>query len=97
VTGADALPALDAAHISAYSGPASDVIENGLLLRSDIHALFDLGLLAVDSASMRCLLDPSLANTSYADLQGRKLRLPADSAKWPSPLALDGHRLWARL
>jgi putative restriction endonuclease len=97
VTGADVLPVLDAAHISPFSGSASDHIENGLLLRSDIHALFDLGLLAVDSASMRCLLDPSLASTSYADLEGRKLRLPADSAKWPSPLALDAHRLWARL
>jgi hypothetical protein len=93
VTGADVLPALDAAH----SGPASNHIENGLLLRSDIHALFDLGLLAIDSASMRSLLDPSLASTSYADLEGRKLRLPANSAKWPSSLALDAHRLWARL
>jgi putative restriction endonuclease len=97
VTGADVLPALDAAHISPYSGPASDHIENGLLLRADIHALFDLGLLAIDSASLRCLLDPSLANTSYGDLEGRKLRLPASSSKWPSPLALDSHRLWARL
>ncbi len=97
VTAADVLPALDAAHISPYSGPASDHIENGLLLRSDIHALFDLGLLAIDSASMRCLLDPSLTSTAYADLDGRKLRLPTDSAKWPSSLALDGHRLWARL
>ncbi len=97
VTGTNAPPALDAAHIFPYSGPASDHIENGLLLRSDIHALFDLGLFAVDSASMRCLLDSSLAKTSYADLEGRKLRLPTNSAKWPSPLALDGHRLWARL
>jgi putative restriction endonuclease len=97
LTGTDVLPALDAAHISPYSGPASDHIENGLLLRSDIHALFDLGLLAIDSASMRCLLDPSLASTSYADLEGRKLRLPVDGSKMPSPLALDAHRLWAQL
>jgi putative restriction endonuclease len=95
LTGADLLPALDAAHISPYSGPASDHIENGLLLRTDIHAIFDLGLMAIDSESMRCLLDPSLASSSYADLAGRKLRLPADSAKWPSSLALDAHRLWA--
>jgi putative restriction endonuclease len=97
VTGTDVLPALDAAHISPYSGPASDHIENGLLLRSDIHALFDLGLLAIDSASMRCLLDSSLASTSYADLEHRKLRLPIDGAKQPSALALDAHRLWAQL
>jgi hypothetical protein len=97
VTGADVLPALDAAHISPYGGPASDHIENGLLLRTDIHALFDLGLLAIDSASMSCLLDASLASSSYADLKGRKLRLPTDGTKRPSALALDYHRLWARL
>ncbi|HWO83938.1 MAG TPA: HNH endonuclease [Solirubrobacterales bacterium] len=97
VTGADVLPALDAAHISPYSGPASDHIENGLLLRTDIHALFDLGLLAIDPSTMRCLLDSSLTGTEYADLEGRRLRLPAEESKWPSPLALEGHRLWARL
>lgn len=97
ITGADALPALDAAHISPYSGPASDHIENGILLRSDVHALFDLGLLAIDSGSMRCLLDPSLAGTSYAALAGRKLRLPTSKAERPSPRALDAHRAWAGL
>jgi putative restriction endonuclease len=97
VTGTDVLPVLDAAHISPYSGPASNHVENGLLLRSDLHALFDLGLLAIDSASMCCLLDPSLARTSYGDLDGRRLRLPSDGTKWPSSLALDAHRLWAQL
>lgn len=97
VTGTDVLPALDAAHISPYAGPASDHIENGLLLRADIHALFDLGLFAIDPPTMRCLLDTSLASTAYADLKGRKLRLPADDSKRPSPMALEGHRLWARL
>jgi putative restriction endonuclease len=97
VTGTNVLPALDAAHISPYSGPASDHIENGLLLRADIHALFDLGLLAIDSATMRCLLDFSLESSSYAHLEGRKLRLPIEGVKRPSPLALDAHRLWAQL
>ncbi len=97
VTGTDVLPALDAAHITPYGGPASDHIENGILLRADIHAIFDLGLLAIDSVSMRCVLGPSIVNTSYGRIEGKKLRLPADSSKWPSPLALDAHRLWAQL
>ena len=97
VTGTDVLPVLDAAHIHPYSGPASNHIENGILIRSDIHAIFDLGLLAIDSTSMRCLIDPSLTATPYGRMQGKKLRLPADSSKWPSSLALDAHRLWAQL
>jgi putative restriction endonuclease len=97
LTGINVLPALDAAHISPYSGPASDHIENGLLLRTDVHALFDLGLLAIDPSTMRCLLDSSLAGSEYGELEGRKLRLPRKGTKWPSPLALEGHRLWAGL
>ena len=41
VTGYDAVPALQGAHILAYSGRASQSAQNGLLLRSDIHLLFD--------------------------------------------------------
>jgi putative restriction endonuclease len=39
---------LEAAHISPYSGRSSDQVCNGLLLRADVHTLFDCGLLAFD-------------------------------------------------
>lgn len=40
--------ALDAAHIDSYDGPASDHLQNGLLLRQDLHALFDALQLGID-------------------------------------------------
>lgn len=47
VSGERTLPALDAAHIKPYdrSGPHS--ISNGMLLRSDVHKLYDKGYLTI--------------------------------------------------
>jgi putative restriction endonuclease len=42
------LPVLEAAHIRRYSSGGEHSLANGLLLRSDLHRLFDLGYLMVD-------------------------------------------------
>lgn len=42
------LPALDAAHIKDYSESGPHLISNGLLLRADIHSLFDEGYVTID-------------------------------------------------
>ena len=51
VTGEHSLPALEAAHIRPYSQDGRHEVTNGLLLRSDIHRLFDLGYVTVTSAN----------------------------------------------
>ena len=48
VTGERSLPALDAAHIKAHSEKGPNQIQNGLLLRADVHRLFDKGYVTVD-------------------------------------------------
>jgi predicted restriction endonuclease len=48
----DAIPALEAAHIIPYKGPETNHISNGLLLRADLHTLFDLCHIAVDTTNM---------------------------------------------
>jgi hypothetical protein len=50
VTSCDAGAALEGAHLRPYRGPESNDVTNGLLLRADIHTLFDLRLLAPDPA-----------------------------------------------
>jgi putative restriction endonuclease len=47
LTGESTLPVLEAAHIRPYADEGRHVISNGLLLRSDFHKLFDLGLVTV--------------------------------------------------
>jgi putative restriction endonuclease len=47
ITGEKTLPVLEAAHIKAYAESGPNFISNGLLLRSDIHKLFDSGYLTI--------------------------------------------------
>lgn len=47
ITGEKTLPALDAAHIRPYAESGPHDVRNGLLLRSDLHNLFDQGYLTV--------------------------------------------------
>jgi putative restriction endonuclease len=47
VTGEHSLPALEAAHIRPYAAEGLHDVANGLLLRSDLHRLFDKGYVTV--------------------------------------------------
>ena len=47
ITQEKALPALEAAHIKPFSESGPHSIKNGVLLRSDIHRLFDKGYLTI--------------------------------------------------
>lgn len=48
VTNENTLPALEAAHIKSYHVDGPHRISNGLLLRADIHRLFDDGYVTID-------------------------------------------------
>lgn len=88
----DATGALEAAHIIPYRGPQTNHLTNGLLLRADLHDLFDLGLVAVDTGSMRLLLADDLAQTMYEPLHGERLWTPSEPDLRPNLEALDLHR-----
>ena len=92
ITGCNAVEALEAAHISPYRGPDTNRPSNGLLLRADLHTLFDLGLIAVDTKTMTVVIAESLIDTTYAEINGQLLRLPAREAFRPNLRALDNHR-----
>ncbi|MGH7514916.1 MAG: HNH endonuclease [Gemmatimonadales bacterium] len=77
VTGCDSPYALEAAHIRPYLGEHTNIVTNGLLLRADIHALFDLGLLAVNPATRTIVISDQLSGHHYKSLQDRPLNLPA--------------------
>ncbi len=84
---------LDAAHIVPYRGVETNHVQNGLLLRTDLHALFDLGLLAVDAGTMGILVSPALEASEYAQFVDRSLRVPAETDRAPSAAALEHHRV----
>ena len=87
VTGCEVISVLEAAHIISYLGSDTNHVTNGILLRADIHTLYDLGDLRIDSSGI-VHLDDSLMQSIYAQYAGSKARLPADTAKAPNPGAL---------
>jgi hypothetical protein len=97
ISDCDAVDALEAGHVAPYSESVNNAISNGLLLRADLHSLFDLGLLGIHPVEMTVLLSPKLAATSYASLNGKKIRLPQNAAEHPNADALRDHALWAGL
>jgi hypothetical protein len=86
ITGCNVEDTLDAAHILPYKGRNSNSIANGLLLRADIHRLFDCHLISVDPDTYKIVVSSSLDNTDYEKLDGKTLSFH-ESAK-PSYEAL---------
>lgn len=89
VTGERTLPVLQAAHIRPYSEGGPHDPANGLLLRSDLHTLFDLGYLTVDPDERRLLVSQRIRQEfdngrHYYALHGSEIRSPIDPAALPS-------------
>lgn len=96
ITGERTLPVLEAAHIKPYSQTGPNKISNGLLLRSDLHKLFDLGYLTITSdysveVSKRIKEEYENGREYYA-LQGKTLRnMPVNPAEYPSSDFIEWH------
>lgn len=81
---------LEAAHILPHAEETDYRTSNGLLLRADIHTLYDLQLLSVDRF-MRVHLAEPLINSEYSKYHGKKIeRRPERGADAPS---VDGLHL----
>jgi putative restriction endonuclease len=91
VTGCDCPDALEAAHIIPYRGENTNHIQNGILLRSDIHTLFDLGKIGINPVTHKVIISDSLSETVYAGLEGKKLRLPSELGSKPNTEVLRKH------
>ena len=91
ITGCALRQVLDAAHIHPFRGKETNRVSNALLLRTDIHTLFDLGLIRVNHETLQVLTSDLLGNTEYAGLNSRRLDLPACESDHPSRDALFWH------
>ena len=96
ITGERTLPALEAAHIQPFAKSGPNVTANGLLLRSDIHKLFDSGYMSVTpdlSVEVSRKIKEEYENgRDYYTLHGRKLVVvPATYKDRPSSQFLEWH------
>src|SRR5215217_3449255 len=90
VTGESSLEVLDAAHIQPYVNSKSNHIQNGLAFRTDLHKLFDAGLVTIDD-DYRLVVSNRLKSRDYAAYHGREVRGPDKAAHRPSIEALEVH------
>jgi putative restriction endonuclease len=91
------LPALDAAHIKPYSLGGPHEISNGILLRRDIHSVFDAGYVTIGEDFRFVVSDRVRSDFNngeeYRRLHGQRLHLPANPIHWPDREALRWHNL----
>lgn len=96
ITGEKTLPVLEAAHIRPYSHDGPHRTDNGLLLRSDLHILFDRGYMTV-TPDLNVEVSPHLESDFgngriYYALQGQQLRvLPENLGDRPLREFLEWH------
>lgn len=95
ITTEHSLPALEAAHIQPYAQGGRHLVSNGLLLRSDLHRLFDAGYITVTpdrtvEVSGR-LRDDYENGRSYYPLHGQTIQVPARSEDRPDRALLAWH------
>jgi putative restriction endonuclease len=95
ITGAKITPVLEAAHIRPVAHDGQHRLDNGLLLRSDVHTLFDNGYLGIDT-SHRLLVSKRIRDDfgngeEFYLRAGTTIDLPDRSVDRPHPDAIEWH------
>jgi hypothetical protein len=80
ISDCDVEAVLEAAHIVPYLGDHANAANNALLLRADLHSLFDQQLLSINPDALTIELSESIERTSYAEFAGRSIYIPSGSS-----------------
>ena len=96
VSGERTLPILDAAHIRSHASGGEHEMSNGILLRTDVHKLFDRGYVTFTN-DLRFAVSERLKadfdnGVHYYAMQGHQLASPRAGFDPPSREALRWHR-----
>ncbi|NVB39711.1 HNH endonuclease [Pseudenhygromyxa sp. WMMC2535] len=92
ISGCRVREALEAAHLSPYRGEKDNDLANGVLLRADLHKLFDRFLIGVHPQRRSVHLNPVLSDSEYASFEDQGLHIAEPQRL--SEEALAAH--WAR-
>jgi putative restriction endonuclease len=95
VTREHTLPVLQAAHIRPVTQAGEHRVTNGLLLRSDVHTLFDRGYVTI-TPDLKFRVSPRLNDDwqngkIYYELDGQLIHVPKDASCRPDPQLLEWH------
>ncbi len=90
ITGCKTIAVLEAAHITPYSEEQHYDVGRGILLRADIHTLFDLALVSIDPDSRKVVVKP-VAGHDYGQYANRIVARPMDERLSPTQEELTTH------
>ena len=95
ITREHSLPALEAVHIRPFAKEGPHEVRNGLLLRADLHRLFEQGYMTVTpdyvlNVSDR-LRDDYHNGKSYYPLRGTRISVPDSEVEQPTRDLLEWH------
>ena len=95
VTRERTLPALEAAHIRPFADGGEHEVCNGVLLRRDIHSLFDTGYVTITPKLKfevsRRIKEEFENGRQYYELHGRGVSVPEEAHSVPDRMALLWH------
>ena len=97
ISGEKTLPVLEAAHIQPFAQAGPNSVGNGLLLRSDLHKLFDKHYITIDADDKTVLISPRIKEEfqngkEYYRFHGERLQvLPKLLADQPAQQYLQHH------
>jgi hypothetical protein len=83
VTGCAIEAVLDAAHLSPYQGTITNHVTNGIILRADIHTLYDCGLLAIEPETRTVAIASVLFGSDYERFSGLRVSEPMEANDRP--------------
>lgn len=92
ITACNTINALDAAHIAPYRGEKDNDVRNGLLLRADIHRLFDAYLIGINPKSLTVHISAQIDDPIYTQYEGKRINVGEDEEI--SVAALEYHWLY---
>ncbi len=95
MTGCAVEPILEVAFLQPNQPTQNSDPSHGLLLRADVHTLFDLHLIAIDPETLNIIVAPSLRNTTYGSLHQKPLRQPTLARFQPSQELLRLRLQWS--
>ncbi|MEO0505083.1 MAG: HNH endonuclease [Bacteroidota bacterium] len=96
ISGEKTLPVLEAAHIKPYAESGPNFIANGVLMRADLHKLFDSGYITI-TKNLKIEVSKKIREEfengrDYYKLQGKSMfHLPDRIDDYPNPIYLDWH------
>ena len=90
ITDCGAEEALEAAHVFPFAEDRNYELSNGILMRADMHTLFDLFLLSIEPKTTAVWLAPGLL-PHYGELHSRIVKFPKDPSLRPDAARLEHH------